>query len=38
MTIHKRRGGGYWYYWVLLIGGMIFVIAYFATDGFGLRP
>jgi hypothetical protein len=38
MTIHKRRGGGYWYYWVLLIGGTIFVIAYFSTDGFGLSP
>ena len=36
MTIHKQRGGRYWYYWVLLIGGTIFVIAYYATDGFGV--
>lgn len=36
MTIHKQPGGRYWYYGVLLIGGTIFVIAYYATDGFGL--
>jgi hypothetical protein len=38
VTIHKRRGGGYWYYWVIIIGGIAFVIAYLATDGFGLAP
>jgi hypothetical protein len=36
VTIHNRRGGGYWYYWVIIIGGIAFVIAYLATDGFGL--
>lgn len=36
MTIHKQRGGRYWYYWVLLLGGAIFVIAYYAGNGFGL--
>ena len=38
MAIHKRRGGGYWYYWVVIVGGIAFVIAYYATDGFGLKP
>jgi hypothetical protein len=38
MTIHRRRGGGYWYYWVIIVGGIAFVVAYFATDGFGLAP
>jgi hypothetical protein len=38
MTIHKQRGGRYWYYWLIIVGGTIFVIAYFATDGFGLQP
>ncbi len=38
MVIHKQRGGRYWYYWVILIAGTVFVIAYFLTDGFGLRP
>jgi hypothetical protein len=36
MTIHRQRGGRYWYYWVVIVGGIIFVIAYFASDGFGL--
>jgi hypothetical protein len=36
MAIHPQRGGRYWYYWVILAGGSIFVIAYLATDGFGL--
>ena len=35
MTIHPQRGGRYWYYWAIIIGGTLFVIAYFATDGFG---
>jgi hypothetical protein len=38
MTIHPQRGGRYWYYWVLIIGGIAFVIAYYATSGFGLNP
>ncbi len=38
MAIHRRRGGGYWYYWVVIVGGIAFVIAYYATDGFGLNP
>jgi hypothetical protein len=38
MTIHKQPGGRYWYYWVVIIGGIVFVVAYFATDGFGLAP
>jgi hypothetical protein len=38
VTIHKRRGGGYWYYYVVIFGGIAFVIAYFATGGFGLSP
>ena len=38
MAIHKRRGGGYWYYWLVIVGGTLFVVAYFATDGFGLKP
>jgi hypothetical protein len=36
MAIHPQRGGRYWYYWVILVGGSIFVIAYLATDGFGI--
>jgi len=36
MTIHKRRLDGYWHYWVIIVGGVLFVIAYYATDGFGL--
>jgi hypothetical protein len=36
MTIHKQRSGRYWYYWVVIVGGTVFVIAYFASDGFGL--
>jgi hypothetical protein len=36
MTIHKQRGGRYWYYWVVIVGGIALVIAYYATDGFGL--
>lgn len=36
MTIHRQRGGRYWYYWVIIIGGTLFVIGYFTTDGFGL--
>ena len=35
MTIHKRRFGGYWQYWVIVIGGIAFVIAAYATNGFG---
>jgi hypothetical protein len=35
MAIHKQR---YWYYWVLIVGGTVFVIAYYVTDGFGLKP
>ena len=38
MAIHKRRGGGYWYYWLVIVSGILFVIAYYATDGFGLKP
>jgi hypothetical protein len=38
MTIHRQRGGRYWYYWVVLIGGIVFVVSYYATDGFGLSP
>ena len=38
MTIHKQRGGRYWYYWVIIIGGIAFVAAFYATDGFGLSP
>jgi hypothetical protein len=36
MTIHKQRGGRYWYYWAVIVGGTIFVIAYFTSGGFGL--
>ncbi len=36
MAVHKRRGGGYWYYWLVIVAGTIFVIAFYATDGFGL--
>jgi hypothetical protein len=36
MTIHPQRGGRYWYYWVMIIGGAALVIAWLATDGFGL--
>ena len=35
MTIHAQRGGRYWYYWVIIVGGLAFVIAAYATDGFG---
>jgi hypothetical protein len=38
MAIHQPRGGGYWYYWAIIIGGISFVVAYYATDGFGLQP
>jgi hypothetical protein len=36
MAIHKQRGGRYWYYWAIIIGGLIFVIAFYATNGSGL--
>jgi hypothetical protein len=36
MAIHKQPGGRYWYYWLIIVGGTIFVIAYYAGDGFGL--
>jgi len=35
VTIHRQRGGRYWYYWVIIVGGLAFVIAAYATDGFG---
>lgn len=35
MTIHSQRGGRYWYYWLVIVGGVIFVIAAFATHMFG---
>jgi hypothetical protein len=38
MAIHRPRGGFYWYYWLVIAGGAVFVVAYLATDGFGLRP
>lgn len=38
MTIHRQRGGRYWYYWVVIIGGLVLAIAFYATDGFGLAP
>jgi hypothetical protein len=37
VTIHKR-GSGYWYYWAVIIAGLALVIAWYATDGFGLSP
>jgi hypothetical protein len=37
MAIHQPRGGGYWYYWLVIICGTLFVVAYFATAGFGLE-
>ena len=36
MTIHRQRGGRYWYYWVIIVGGLAFVVAAYATDGFGI--
>jgi hypothetical protein len=36
MAIHKQRGGRYWYYWLIIVGGGIFVVAFYASDGFGL--
>jgi hypothetical protein len=38
MVIHKQRGGRYWYFWVVILGGTTFVIAYYLTNGFGLKP
>ena len=38
MTIHKQRYGRYWYYWVVIVGGIVLVVAYYASDGFGLKP
>jgi hypothetical protein len=38
MAIHRKRGGPYWYYWLVIVGGALFVIAYYVTDGFGLQP
>jgi hypothetical protein len=38
MTIHKQRYGRYWYYWVVIVGGIVLVVAYYASDGFGLQP
>jgi hypothetical protein len=38
MAIHRPRDGHYWYYWLVIAGGTILVIAYYATDGFGLQP
>jgi hypothetical protein len=35
MTIHRQRGGRYWYYWVIILGGIAFVVAAYATNGFG---
>jgi hypothetical protein len=35
MAIHKQRGGRYRYYWPIIIGGVVFVIA-FCADGVGL--
>ena len=38
MAIHRPRGGHYRYYWLVIIGSTIVVVAYYATDGFGLKP
>jgi hypothetical protein len=38
MAIHRQRGGRYWYYWLIIVAGILFVIAYYASDGFGLKP
>lgn len=35
MTIHRKGVAAYWYYWVIIVGGVIFVIAAYATNGFG---
>jgi hypothetical protein len=37
VTVHKQ-GSGYWYYWAAIIAGLVLVIAWFASDGFGLSP
>jgi len=31
----KGPGGGYWYYWVPIVVIVIFLIAAYATNGFG---
>jgi hypothetical protein len=36
MTIHRQRGGRYWYYWLVIVVGIVLVIAWLASDGFGL--
>jgi hypothetical protein len=36
VAIHKQRGGSYWYYWLIVVGGIALVLAYYASDGFGL--
>ncbi len=36
MAIHRPRGGHYWYYWLVIVVGTLFVIGFYATDGFGL--
>jgi hypothetical protein len=36
MTIHRPRGGHYWRYWIVIAGGIAVVVAYYATEGFGL--
>jgi hypothetical protein len=38
VAIRRPRGGHYWRYWVVIVGGIVFVIAFYATEGFGLRP
>jgi hypothetical protein len=38
MAIHKQPGGRYWYYWAIIVSGIVFVIAYYVSDGFGLQP
>jgi hypothetical protein len=38
MAIHPQRGGRYWYYWLVIIEGIVLVVAYYASDGFGLKP
>jgi hypothetical protein len=38
MAIHRPPGGHYWRYWVVIVSGILFVVAYYATDGFGLKP
>jgi hypothetical protein len=38
VAVHRPRGGDCWRHWLVMVGGAAFVIAFSATQGFGLQP